>query len=96
MHLNSSIPSFDDIDWVALAGMMGSRSPVILYMLTDEGRFQRADVLYKAVMGNDKLPKNHVRDELDWEIEQGKMTSFDKAWIVLYVNRMKRAKDFLH
>ena len=81
---------FDSIDWVQLAGMARNPIPVILGILSNEERFRHASILAKAIMGNDNLGKRYVRDILEDEVEQQHMTSFDKAWIVLYVNRLNR------
>lgn len=89
---------FDSVDWMALLKTMGTRltpnTPVIIDMLTDEQRFIRASEYTKHILGFEKIPKNYVRDRLDSEIEDQLITTFDKAWIVLHVNRMLKDLDF--
>jgi hypothetical protein len=85
---------FDSLDWVEMLNRVGvklkPKRPVLLGMLSDEERFDSASKYMEHMMSLPKLPKNYLRDCLEDQVMEGCMTSLDKAWIVLHVNRLFR------
>jgi hypothetical protein len=86
---------FDSIDWIDLCNQLGlyvknPNEPVILSVCEPEDRFVKATIIASDMLGNPKLPYSYVRDQLEFMEEQAQITSFDKAWIRLHVNRILR------
>ncbi len=87
---------FNSLDFVALLSTMGiniDKAPVLLGILDEETRFAKAMEYGRHLLEYENLPKNYLRDMLTEEVRQQHMTSLDKAWIVLHVNRILKDLD---
>lgn len=85
-------PDFNSIDWVSLARGLGiylpSDEPFEMSKYSSIERQALAEHLADVVRNDPTLREHYVSDYLDNLIVGGSMTSFDKAWIRLLINRL--------
>lgn len=80
-------PRYEDIDWVALAGMMGIRlrmpnTPTVLNLMSEAEKLALIEHYSSSA-----TEMTQITDELDILIFEGRATSLDKACIKVMVNR---------
>lgn len=84
---------FNTIDWVSLVKAYQPR-PVLLSILSPEEQIDFAKKLVSSVSKLSKVPKDYCRDIVQLDVDKGEISSLDKAWIILHVNRIVRDLDF--
>jgi len=87
----SNPPDFDSIDWVALVRSMGihlpTGEPFVYEKWSATERQALAEYLTNTIANDPSLPKGYIADYLDDMVYDGRIATFDKAWVRLLVNR---------
>ncbi|MMZ43618.1 hypothetical protein D1872_51800 [compost metagenome] len=94
MSSTNNPPDFGAIDWVSLAKSLGIYLPtkdgVVHYRYySDAERIALAEHLAQMVC-QDSVTKDYITEELNTRVLRGEITTFDKAWIRLLMNRTLR------
>jgi hypothetical protein len=90
---------FDKVDWVVLARQLGlklSDEPIEITRLGTPYRQYLASVTMASRMVDCNLRLEQINDELDEMMDERQITSFDKACIKLYLNRIVENEKLPH